>query len=1153
MLAKGKGMPTAGLVILALILATFVPGLLSWARQGEARHNNDASPPPAATAYEAGDAGPAAVAPRQGPGVLTDTTVADFGGGTLEANTHIASSDDGEVILLPAAVTEFDALDPGWFCATWSGTCAGAVSGGVATLNSIRIGTGTTGAADDTTGLFGPGRALEFAATFSGAPNQHVGFGKTFNETGWAIFSTGAGGSLFARTHTGSVALDTDLGASFLGGSHLFRIEWDASSVIYRIDGAEVAAHAIAPAADLRPLASDFVLDDGTPLVVDWIRMSPYPADGSFLSRVLDSGSAGADWQTLVTDADLAGGAIAVETRTGPVTDTGDASWSVFEPLVGTLITSPNNRYLQYRAALSTPDPSMTPALRGVTVEFDPCGPEVCNGLDDDCDGMVDEDGDALCDDGDACTGVETCGGASGCVAGTPVTCPDDGNVCTTEACDPATGVCATSDNTGPCDDGDPCTAGDACDGGVCQSGAALDCSALDSACTAGVCDAGSGTCVAQPINEGVACDDGNACTGPDRCVDGTCTGDPIVCDDGDVCTEDACDPATGCVATPAAAIEEFTGTSVPTGWGTLVWSTGGGVSVGGGVATIDGALLRTDAYFGPGTAVQFVATFDAAPFQHAGFGAGGDTAPQTFNSTPWAIFSTGSSGAGLQARTAVGSTLTDQPITGDFLGSSHTYRIEWHAASVDFYIDGSLVASHAVTITDPMRVAASDFEAGGAVLVLDSAGTPPACDDGDACTVGDVCSGTTCVGGAPLDCDDGSVCTEDTCDSAVGCVNTGTVVCDDGNACTTDTCNPATGDCETADNSDSCDDGNPCTVDDTCGGGACAGTPLVCPDDGNACTSEVCNPSTGSCDPVNKASTAESFSGSALPAGWGSFLWSDSGSVVVSGGTVQIDGAVARTDAFFGPGVSIEFVATFRTLDFDHIGFGGGGDTPPQTFNTSPWAIFSTGSTGLVLQARTWDGTATPVDETIPGDWLDAPHTFRIDWTPSGVSYFIEGRLVAVHATAIGAGMRIAASNFLTDEQTLVLDSIVIAPACEDGDACTAGDLCDAGSCVAGPAVTSAEAARALTFSDQATLAWETSSIYGSFNLYRGTVDGGTFDYDHTCSQDGLGAPTAVDTDLPLATEGFYYLVSGLNACGEGILGAASSGAARPHPMDCP
>ena len=62
-------------------------------------------------------------------------------------------------------------------------------------------------------------------------------------------------------------------------------------------------------------------------------------------------------------------------------------------------------------------------------------------------------------------------------------------------------------------------------------------------------------------------------------------------------------------------------------------------------------------------------------------------------------------------------------------------------------------------------------------------------CDDGNACTVGDVCA-AVCTGGSAADCDDGNACTADSCDVATGCVNTDiSATCDDGVDCTVDSC----------------------------------------------------------------------------------------------------------------------------------------------------------------------------------------------------------------------------------------------------------------------------------------------------------------------------------------------------------------------------
>jgi hypothetical protein len=169
----------------------------------------------------------------------------------------------------------------------------------------------------------------------------------------------------------------------------------------------------------------------------------------------------------------------------------------------------------------------------------------------------------------------------------------------------------------------------------------------------------------------------------------------------------------------------EFSGTSLPAGWGSFEWHAGGVATVSGGQVSMDGRLVRADAYFAPGYSLEFVATFSGAPapgnrLQHVGFGGGGDTPPETFNTFPWAMFSTGLSGGQLLARVWDGGPQLDTPIPGDFLGAPHHYRIDWNAASVDFYIDGSPVHSEPITISTSMRAAASDYDLDGVTLDLD-------------------------------------------------------------------------------------------------------------------------------------------------------------------------------------------------------------------------------------------------------------------------------------------------------------------------------------------------------------------------------------------------------------------------------------------------
>jgi hypothetical protein len=50
-------------------------------------------------------------------------------------------------------------------------------------------------------------------------------------------------------------------------------------------------------------------------------------------------------------------------------------------------------------------------------------------------------------------------------------------------------------------------------------------------------------------VQDDTSCDDGNACSGDDRCFAGGCLGGPAVsCDDRDPCTLDGCSAAAGCL-----------------------------------------------------------------------------------------------------------------------------------------------------------------------------------------------------------------------------------------------------------------------------------------------------------------------------------------------------------------------------------------------------------------------------------------------------------------------------------------------------------------------------------------------------------------------------------------------------------------------------
>ncbi|RMG13673.1 MAG: hypothetical protein D6729_14630 [Deltaproteobacteria bacterium] len=158
-------------------------------------------------------------------------------------------------------------------------------------------------------------------------------------------------------------------------------------------------------------------------------------------------------------------------------------------------------------------------------------------------------------------------------------------------------------------------------------------------------------------------------------------------------------------------------------------------------------------------------------------------------------------------------------------------------------------------------------------------AGTP--CDDGSNCTTGDACDGLGQCSGTHRDCSaTAGPCQTPRCDEALGCVAdplpAGTLcgsdgVCDDamqcrrgcfiggtfyadgasapGNACRL--CDPDTTrlDWTAAPAGTACDDGSACTEGDTCdGAGGCSGTPLDCSSLADACNAARCDEAAGGC-----------------------------------------------------------------------------------------------------------------------------------------------------------------------------------------------------------------------------------------------------------------------------------------------------------------
>ncbi|MBI5608454.1 MAG: SUMF1/EgtB/PvdO family nonheme iron enzyme, partial [Deltaproteobacteria bacterium] len=133
------------------------------------------------------------------------------------------------------------------------------------------------------------------------------------------------------------------------------------------------------------------------------------------------------------------------------------------------------------------------------------------------------------------------------------------------------------------------------------------------------------------------------------------------------------------------------------------------------------------------------------------------------------------------------------------------------------------------------------------------------ACDDQDPCTVGDTCGGGKCLAGKDkLGCDDGVLCTNDNCTPATGCTHVpDSKACDDNNPCMADVCDPLIG-CKYLATTDPCSDNTACTVGDQCSAGNCNSGKAVNCDDGNACTDDSCDATSGCTHSANAAACTQ-------------------------------------------------------------------------------------------------------------------------------------------------------------------------------------------------------------------------------------------------------------------------------------------------------
>ena len=449
---------------------------------------------------------------------------------------------------------------------------------------------------------------------------------------------------------------------------------------------------------------------------------------------------------------------------------------------------------------------------------------ELCDGLDNDCDGDIDN---PLLVEGKF---KEIC---------------DDENPCTTDSCLGADGCSHESLNQGECVDGDSCTVGDHCEEGTCV-GLPIACDDADP-CTDDFCD-GLGGCTAE-FNT-AECDDNDPCTVNDQCDAGECDGFDVDCgcqadadcaalEDGDLCNGTLfCDTAAlpyQCEVAADTVIE----CPEPEGSDAIC------------LAPLCDPLTG---------ACSLIATHEGFPCDDGDQCTLGDNCTQ------------GTCTAGVAANCNDGNPCTNDGCdvgTGCFHEPNTSECTDGDACtSGDQCAAGECVGTGLLDCNDGNPCTDDSCDATAGCLHLFNQAQ---CSDGDACTVGDQCFEGICVHTGLEVCDDANPCTSDSCSPANGCIfqlnnlpcddsdvctqgdhchlgeciQSSDLVCNDQNPCTDDSCDPATG-CTATPNAAPCDDLNFCTDDDHCSGGWCVAGVLTDCDDGNPCTDDSCDPGAG-------------------------------------------------------------------------------------------------------------------------------------------------------------------------------------------------------------------------------------------------------------------------------------------------------------------
>ena len=398
------------------------------------------------------------------------------------------------------------------------------------------------------------------------------------------------------------------------------------------------------------------------------------------------------------------------------------------------------------------------------------------------------------CNDGNACTLTDSCQSGT-CTGSSPVTCVAGDQCHAAGTCDPTTGACSNPalPNGTSCNDGNACTLVDSCQAGLCAGTSPVTCTASDQCHAAGTCNQSTGACSNPTAANGTTCSDGNACTQTDSCQSGTCTGsNPVTCTASDQChVAGTCSPSTGACSNPTAS----NGTTCSDGNScTQTDACQNGTCNGSNPVT----CTASDQCHVAGTCNTSTGACSNPTASNGTTCSDGNACTQTdtCQSGTCAGSNPVTCTASDQCHVAGTCNASTGACTNPTASNGSTCNDGDACTQTDACQNGTCTGSSPVTCTasDQCHVAGTCNASTGACS-NPAASNGTSCNDGNACTQGDACQNGTCTSSSTVTCTASDQChLAGACDPGTGqCSNPAAAngaTCNDGNACTqTDTC----------------------------------------------------------------------------------------------------------------------------------------------------------------------------------------------------------------------------------------------------------------------------------------------------------------------------------------------------------------------------